>query len=386
VRTRGGNRLRILLIVQEYTRWRRARHVSYCSQLGLEEALLADGIECFTLTTPWLGQARRICAGSRFDQVWIDIIQSSLGDEIFADQGLLEWVAARAPVRVGFLPESLDYTSEEESHQPLLGLRRRNVESRIPYLTHVVACDEIDAERIAGRGLAPAIWWPQAVTERSIGGIDPVPSEDPAIFTGAVYGERSRWLDHPDLKGLLVHLPPPEDATLYPICFNTLHKAARAFLRGRLPGASSALSAYLGALRHIRRRSYASWLAGLRQGCAVVNLPHFVKTYAGRVMEGMAAGRPIISWDIPDRPRNRALFEEGREILLFSRESPEQLADQIRRIRRDPVLARRLAENGQAKVRRFHTLERRTREILRWIETGDQPAYGAGSPISGVAT
>jgi glycosyltransferase involved in cell wall biosynthesis len=132
-------------------------------------------------------------------------------------------------------------------------------------------------------------------------------------------------------------------------------------------------------LRIIRRQAFAQWISGLQAGCAVVNLPHFVKTYAGRVVEGMAAGRPVISWEIPDRPRNTALFEANREILLFSRDVPTQLAEHIRHIRREPGFAQQLVERARRKLRRFHTLEKRVQHILRWLEAGDEPDYDDGS-------
>ena len=373
-------RLRVLLIVLEHAIWwRRARHVSYCIQLGLEEGLDANDVEYFTLTTPWLDRAPEICAGMRFDQVWIDIVQSHLGDKVLCNSRILDWLAEVAPVRLGFIPESLDYASGEKGLRPHLRQRRRNVESRIAYLTHVAACDEADVARINAQGLAPAMWWPQAVPERFICEADLTPPNHYAVFGGAVYGERAAWLKHPELKALMVHLPPPESAVLRPLQFEALHLSAGLLSRLYPAEASLILSRYLDRLRVIRRQAFAQWISGLQAGCAVVNLPHFVKTYAGRVVEGMAAGRPVISWEIPDRPRNTALFEANREILLFSRDAPTQLAEHIRHIRREPGFAQQLVERARRKLRRFHTLEKRVQHILRWLEAGDEPDYDDGS-------
>ena len=56
----------------------------------------------------------------------------------------------------------------------------------------------------------------------------------------------------------------------------------------------------------------------LPRDTVVVDLPRSVGIYLGRVVEAMASGRPMAAWDVPGRPRNRALFEDGAEILLFS--------------------------------------------------------------------
>jgi hypothetical protein len=373
---RHSARLRVLLIILEFNTWKRARHVSYGAQLGLEEGLRANGVAGLTLTTPWLGRARELCAGQHFDQVWIDIVQSDRGDALFGNSTFLEWIAQLAPVRVGFLPESLEHTPEEQAVLPILRYRPRNVKDRLQYLTHVVACDERDVDRLNGLGQLPALWWPQAIPARSICEAS-LPAPRPyGVFGGYVYGDRARWLKRPELKGTLVHLPPPEAATPYPLQFDLLHLALNlSSLRRRILGPET-LQRYLDRLRQLRRQMFAQWLAGLQTGCAVVNLPHFVKTYAGRVVEGMAAGRPVISWDIPDRPRNRGLFEHGREILLFSKENPLELAEHIRRLQYEPVFARQLVEKAQRKVKQLHTLEKRVQHILRWLETGDEPDYG----------
>ena len=113
----------------------------------------------------------------------------------------------------------------------------------------------------------------------------------------------------------------------------------------------------------------------LQRDAVVVNLPHSVGTYPGRVVEAMAAGRAVAAWDVPGRPRNRALFEDGSEILLFSGTEPAALAAALSRLRRDPVLATAIATNGWRKVRRAHTIERRVQQILAWTDTGEAPVF-----------
>jgi glycosyltransferase involved in cell wall biosynthesis len=113
----------------------------------------------------------------------------------------------------------------------------------------------------------------------------------------------------------------------------------------------------------------------MQRGSAVVNLPANVKAYAGRVVEAMAAGRPVISWEVPHRPRTRALFEDGEEILLYPRSEPAQLADHIRRILSEPEFSARVVENARRKVRQFHTVEHRVGQFLEWISTGTEPVY-----------
>ncbi|MDI6761905.1 MAG: glycosyltransferase [Thermodesulfobacteriota bacterium] len=376
----GRAKVKVLLIELEFQTWARARSWSYIAQLGIEEGFQANGLEYLTIpaihelfpSSPgsWLRHAQKICAGKHFDQVWVEIVHSSL------DETFLEWLATLAPVRVGFLPESIEYTPEEYVLAPNLRGRKSLVEKRFKYLTHVLAGDEKDAEDINSRGLAQAMWWPGAVPERFICEQNRRPPNNHAIFCGALYGERAVWLERPDLRGLFVYLAPPEDATDYPKQFDELNRAASAHLNDGLPVNESFLSAYLDSLRRIRREVFALWLEGLQTGCAVVNLPHYVKSYAGRVFEAMAAGRPVISWEVPNRPRNKALFDDGREILLFNKKDPSQLASHIQRLQNEPDFSRVIAENASRKLRRFHTIENRIRQVLDWIETGKEPDYG----------
>ena len=130
---------------------------------------------------------------------------------------------------------------------------------------------------------------------------------------------------------------------------------------------------YLPAVRYLHNKGSQLWLQGMQRGAAVVNLPHYIKAYSTRVVEGMAAGRPVISWRVPNRPQNQALFVDGEEILLYS--TPDELATQIERVLSDTEFAQQIAQNARKKVKAWHTTEKRVEQILHWIECGEVPTY-----------
>jgi glycosyltransferase involved in cell wall biosynthesis len=283
---------------------------------------------------------------------------------------------------------------------------QRNIVVNLKYVTHVVVADEIDVARFGDERQLPAMWLPIPVPKRFIINDAPPPRMPKALFSGLVYGSRARFLADPTLSKLLYHFVSPENRTLYPTFFNALpmHCYHRRLQRGiaklrvilhsgrspekriayprlidietnsRFP-VCSVYTSYLRLLRHIRRQLYSMYLDGLQSGCAVVNLPSLFKSYSSRVVEGMAAGRPVISWQIPDRPQVNALFEDGQEILLFSKNDPSHLAAQIQRVLSEPDLSRRIVTNARRKIRQFHTIETRVRQILDWVETGTSPVY-----------
>ncbi|MBI5418803.1 MAG: methyltransferase domain-containing protein [Deltaproteobacteria bacterium] len=371
--------MRVLFISLEFPAWRQARSWSYAAHLGLEEGFRANNVDFMTIPAfhgipaaapaSFLSRIRDLCSGRRFDQVWIELVHSPL------DESLLEYVATLAPVRLGILGESLQYQPDIYAMEPRLRERRALVESRLRYMTHALVVDERDAEDRSLRKTVKAMWWTSAVPERFIREPAGPPPASPAAFCGAIYGVRSRWLEHPSLAGLLVRPSPPEDATPYPGLFDTLNAAMTGALQRGMAATGEKLEAYMAPLRRIRQECFSLWLDGLRSGCAVVNLQSFLQAYAGRVVEGMAAGRPVISWEIPDRPRNRALFRDGEEILLFPKDEPGVLAEHVRRLRHDPDLAERIVSNARRRIWRFHTSEKRIRQILDWVETGREPVY-----------
>jgi len=372
-------RLRVLLLPLEFVRWQRARHWTYAAQLGFEEGLTSNDVEFFTIpvlqevrsSSPasWLYHAQQLCKDKKFDQVWVWLVHPQYDPEFLA------WVKDVAPIRVGFLMESLEYDEQDYQVNPRLRGRKELVEHQMRYMTHILAGDEADAERINRQRTCKAIWYPSAVPGRFLAS-SAVVRQGPAIFCGALYGERGKWLSHHSLRDLLALNASGEDATEYPRLFDELNRRAMNLLQHSRIAHGALLGDYLNILRSIRRKCFELWLGSLQTGCAVVNLPHLFKSYAGRVVEAMAAGRPVISWKIPNRPRNTALFEDGKEILLFDKAEPEHLADHIRHIQSDPDFARQIAENALRKISRFHTIEKRIRQVLDWIRTGEEPDFG----------
>lgn len=369
---------KILFLCTESTTWMGApSNWSYTAQLGLEEGFAASGVDYFTVPGfhqiapssfgSWFESARAICAGRSFDQVWIELAHGSY------DADFLDWISGLAPVRVGLLAESLRFYPDVCTHYPQVADRRQSlVDERLRYMTHALAEDEKDAEAIKDTCLVRAMWWVQAVPRRFVCKQLPRGWSKTAALHGAVYSDGNQWLDNKALSSLFAPVLTPAPNTGLPRQFDELNELfARRLLVDKAYG--PAFSDYLASLRSIRSQSFRLWIEGLQAGCAIVNMPHFVMAYLGRIAEAMAAGRPVITWDIPERRGNRALFEEGKEILFYSNQS--QLAEHIRRLQKDPGLAWRIASNARAKVLHLHTIEKRVEQILSWIEAGVEPCY-----------
>jgi GT2 family glycosyltransferase/glycosyltransferase involved in cell wall biosynthesis/SAM-dependent methyltransferase len=364
---------KVLLVQLEFGTWVQARAWSYLGNFAVEDGLRANGCECVTLpafsdvpdSSPlsWLHHAKGLLADQRFDQVWVWLVHNRYSDAFW------EWVENVAPVRVGLIMESLRYREEDCRRWPHLRERAGLVEQQVRHMTHVLAADERDAEVLNRSGLVQALFWPSAVPSRFISETIERPSRCEAAFYGELYGERKAWLAIPGLADVLVHPPSAEAATDYPRLFDTLHQQMHERMRSGWQPDLAALTGYVDLWRRLREAIFANWLTSLKTWSAIVNLPSLFQSYAGRVVEAMAAGRPVISWKIPDRPRTQGLFKEGQEILLYPKDRPAVLKEHVERIARDADYARNIATAARAELLKSHTAEVRALQWLDWIET-----------------
>ena len=369
----------VLLLQLEFPTWAAARPWTYSANFAVQEGLSANGVTCFTVPaiagTPcsspnsWVYHAKKALAGRRFDQVWLWLIHTPL------DPATLEWVAELAPVRVGVLMESLRYDEEDYAWAPQLKLRQGQLEAQLPYLTHVLAPDEQDAADLNARKLTNALWWPPMIPERFIVTPSAPPTQSQAVFHGTPYGRRQKWVGHTSLANLLHCAKAAQPPTRNQQLFDQLQQTAAQYLRDGHVVTEAAFVEYVQALHKIRLAEFREWMGQLPQWPAIVNLPSLAKFYGGRVIEAMAAGRPVISWNIPDHPRNLNLFEPEKDLLLFQPDDPGALAQQIDRVLHDRPCAESLARQAQHTIKRYHTAERRLQATLDWIRTGKEPEY-----------
>lgn len=369
-----------LLLQLEFPTWTTARPWTYSANFAVEEGLTTSGFDCLTIPViadlscasphSWIAHARRFIGNKTFDQVWVWLVHTPL------DSGTLEWITGLAPIRVGILMESLRYDADDYRWAPHLQQRHALVEQQMRFMTHVLAPDELDAEELQQRSQLHAVWWPPMVPERFISLPHSVPLEKQAVFHGTPYGPRQHWVSHPTLVSRLHYAKAVSPPTPYQQLFDQLQEIGFKILKQSNAVTASVMHEYVDSLRSIREKEFAEWMGGLSRWPAIVNLPSLAKFYGGRVFEGIAAGRPIISWKVPRHPKNLTLFQDGLDLLLFDPNDPETLARQIERVLDDPAAAAELARNAQQKLRTYHTAERRLAQTLRWLHTGAPPDYG----------
>lgn len=372
-------RPKILYLFLEFSSWRAARSWSYSAQLAYEEGLAANGVEVISIPAiyglfpdfpaSWLSRVQTLCTGQSFDQVWVELLHSPFDDRF------LEWLKDIAPIRVGFIPESLEVSAELTTELNRASQYRAVVEHRLRYMTHALAVDDADADYINNHGLAKALWWPQAIPERCVCDELPPATDAKAAFPGQLYLWRRDFMGNAGLSDLLCTISGPEDTTAYPALFDVLQAETLVRLNSGVHLGYAELTRYMEVLRRVRRQCFDTWLGALRNAGALVNLKSTFHGYPGRVVESMAVGRPVVSCEVARRPRVNSLFTCGEEILFFNDEQPGELIVHLKRLRSDHEYGRMLAKNARKKIRSFHTVEKRVRQVLEWLETGLEPVY-----------
>ena len=165
-----------------------------------------------------------------------------------------------------------------------------------------------------------------------------------------------------------------EHATELPKMFDQLNNPVRqAMLEQTCRQAD--MERFVDTLQQVRAKLFDLFLDGLSDSLATVNLTSFVKTYAGRVVESMAIGQPVVSWRIPSHPQTARMFREDEHILFFENDDPDSLADTLERLKREPGLAERIGERCLANAKNHHTSEHRVAQILEWTRTGIAPRF-----------
>lgn len=370
---------KILLIAPEFLTWDLAKHLSYNCSVALEDGLRSFGIDVVTVppVTPhssfeirshqpvgWLRYAPQLLEGERFDQVWIELCHNHLPFPT------LEWLASLAPVRLGFVWESLRYSEADVQANPFLRYRESLVSQRFPFMTHLCVADQRDAIRLKQEGEIPVTWWPGSAPRWAFDFSVEPPDVQAGIFSGAVYGERKRYLEHQGLAPLLQKLTPAEHDTQLPALFDTRNAlVSRELEEGR--ASRELLEHHVARLRDSRRLAYELWLQSLARGTAVVNLPMITGgCFASRVFDALAIGRPVIA-------HHRAAVEGApspliheQEIMLFS--SPDELTAQLQRVLHDKEFAQQLAERGRKAARERHCLEQHLEALVDWTSGGPE--------------
>jgi hypothetical protein len=345
----GGSNMNILHLPLEFNRFFSAKKLAYPVGIGMVDGLEANNVTHLTVPLMyhdqlWLRHLKELVGDRKFDQVWLEVVHSVVPEDI------LEWVASLAPVRVGFIIESLTMAPEEFTANPV-GTQRRvdNLKQKLPYLTHAVVCDMRDLDVFD----IPTMFGTATIPEGVIR--TPSSTSGKAIFCGTAYGDRGEWLERLEDK-LIVNPPSPEDSSNLPRIFDQL------FAINHSP---QEYGYFYSNWQSVRQSLYSIWINHLHslRGCAMINLPHRTQVLSGRIFENMAAGKPIISPLMHNSIDD--LFEDGVEILYY--DDIDGLLSCIDKLQNNLDLGFHLAEAARVKILENHTTEKRVEEVLKFV-------------------
>jgi len=341
--------MQILYLPLEFGRWYSAKKLSYSVGVGMIEGFSSDIKQ---LTIPlmyhediWLKYIKELVGGGKFDQVWLEVVHSVIPEDI------LEWLASRAPIRVGFIVESLSIAQEEFTDNPV-GTQRRidNLNQKLPYLTHAIVGDCRDVGRLS----IPTMLYNTSIPERLVK--KPYSTDGKPIFYGTPYGIRAEWIN---ILGDRLNTNPisGEDRSILPHLFEQLFATSDYLVEN--------YSAFYRDWYYIRQSLYALWINHLHtlDSCALINLPHRTEVASGRIIENMASGKPVVSPLLNNELSSS--FEDGKNILYYK--DIDGLIECIDKLQKDPDLRFNLAEAARLNLLENHTTEVQVRQILEFI-------------------
>lgn len=346
--------MRILRLVHENRPWVNARRSSYAIHQGLDEQLRRLGHEVVTFNSFHYPYLLRSVDGQYFDQVWWDLNQTTHP----LDKKIGGLLAHCAPIRLGLFPESLDYLGMSLRQEKHVRYFRGWVESKLPYLTHIAMGDEKDVPGLVARGVK-ARFWPQGVPIELMN--DAGPGEGLYFFGTLHETRRDLMTSHPAFDSFRHH-PSSEAGSALPLAFDfcsLIAKKTARFALGRAP--------LIRSLGHLRATAYRRWLRCVGCSQVVLSLPSVFRGHPGRVTEALSQARPVLAPRPEGRPQTEGLFEDGKEILLYS--DTDELSDLASRVKGDPEWAREVGRAGLRRMRSCYGLEKQVRELLQWISS-----------------
>lgn len=365
----------ILLLPLEFATWQQARAWSYTGSYAFYDGFCENGITCTVLplfcdqtgsdVTKHLDQYKSII-NRTFDEVWVWSVHTYLNKEFW------QWVGTLAPVVVGVLMESLQLTEAEIAEFGHLKDRKKAVFYDLKNCTHALVCGEADAQLVRSELGIHCLWYPAMVPEKFVRFSSP-PPVGKASFIGSCYGERHKYLKNGLLDDVLYRPHLPERDTAIPEQFDiTCARFRQKMAMGEIRTIED-LSNEFHVLKTVREQLFNLHLDGLRLGSASVNLPSILKTYAGRVIESMAAGVPVISW-LPPGNEQQKLFIPEQDILTFDDvPSLRQAIEKANEPSRTAMIGQVI--NARNKLLLRHTARIRTFQFDQWLDKETIPNY-----------
>ena len=353
--------MNILYIPLEFPRWYSAKKMPYPVGAGIADGFPRDFnvtvVPTFYNSDLWLQYLNQITMGQSYDQVWLEVVHSVIPVQV------LEYIKSLAPIRVGFMIESLTIHPDEYVNNPQ-GTKQReeNLKMKLPYLTHAVVVDERDLSFFK----IPAMFDVASVPEKMINSnVNSAALQyDKVIFFGTIYGERSKWVSALGDKLSINPQGDLEGSTGLPTHYEQIVNSAFSNMSGKKAIPVGYYKKFCDDWMCVRRDMYQNWITILKNldGYGVLNPPHRTNVLSARVIEAMAAGKVVFS----PRMYNGVdfLFNNGENILYY--ESLQELEDSMLRL--DYADKYVIAKNAINTVLENFTTEKMVGRVLKFIK------------------
>ncbi len=346
----------ILFINYELLLWKRAKQWGYTGTYGIVEALSDLDYSCLMINKHWINRLPSIIRQDNFKQIWVEVVHNKITDD------LGRYLMQKSGIRVALIFESLFYSDEDLKITPELADRHKIVLDRLKYFTHVIVVDEMDVKLINDKMGIPAFWWRQAINLKYISSLMDLKKQKKSIFSGTLYGNRNGFLEFNHKKSIDRN---PKGSRLFEFFFN-LNQVFAWFASNYFyfnPTIFFNVNMFI--VKKLRNFEFRSYLKNLSKYQILINLPSLVKSYPGRVIEGMAAGCLVMTQKIVDRVMTNNIFLNEKEIVLYDTISDFQ--NKYLAYIDDVDKCSKIQAAAYEEISKKHTLEVRISEFMHWL-------------------